>query len=195
LFAAEGDDLRINLLPQAVAEARSLVRHVLLTAIVGVVLFLAVFATVQLLTRTTGAMNRRIEETRLSEELYAASALIAEEKFLDQEIARLRRQVEPLRKILQGRQETDWPDLLRVVREATPDGVSVTQLQCRNGRSASLRGLASSCPAAEVFVRNLEAQKSFASVSLTFVQRRQNEGDRLEYRIDCLLAARRGESS
>jgi Tfp pilus assembly protein PilN len=168
---------------------------VLLTAIVGVVLFLAVFATVQLLTRTTGAMNRRIEETRLSEELYAASALIAEEKFLDQEIARLRRQVEPLRKILQGRQETDWPDLLRVVREATPDGVSVTQLQCRNGRSASLRGLASSCPAAEVFVRNLEAQKSFASVSLTFVQRRQNEGDRLEYRIDCLLAARRGESS
>ncbi len=218
LFGAEGDDLRINLLPQAVAEARSLVRHVLLTAIAGVVLFLAVFATVQLLTRTTGALNRRIEETRLSEELYTASALIAEEKFLDREIARLRRQVEPLRKILQGRQETDWSDLLRVVQQATPDGVSVTQLQCRNGRSASLRGLASSCPAAEAFVRNLEAQRPFASVSLTFVQRRQRDpgpqphtsaagsptkrdesrlgtrtvGARLEYRIDCLLAAKRG---
>jgi Tfp pilus assembly protein PilN len=195
LLEAEGDNLRINLLPQAVAEARSLVRHVLLTAIVGVVLFLGVFGAAQLLTRTTGAMNRRIEETRLSEELYTASALIAEEKFLDQEIARLRRHVEPLRKIMKGRQETDWPGILRAVRQATPEGVSVTQLQCSNGRSASLRGLAPSCPAAEAFVRNLEAQRTFASVSLTLVQRRQNEDDRLEYRIDCLLAAKGGESS
>lgn len=195
LFEAEGDDLRINLLPKAVAEARSLVRHGLLTAIVGVILFLGVFATAQLLTRTTGAMDQRIEETRLSEELHTASALIAEEKFLDQEIARLRRHVEPLRKILKGRQETDWPGILSAVRQATPEGVSVTQLQCGNGRVASLRGLAPSCPAAEAFVRNLEAQRTFASVSLTLVQRRQNEDDRLEYRIDCLLAMKGGESS
>ncbi len=195
LLGAEEDDLRINLLPTAVTEARSLVRHVLLTAIVGVVLFLGVFATAQLLGQTTGAMNRRIEETRLSEELYTASALIAEEKFLDREIVRLRRQVEPLRRIMKGRQGTDWPGLLRAIREAAPEGVSVTQLQSSNGRNASLRGLAPSCPAAEAFVRNLEAQKPFTSVSLTLVQRRQNDDDRLEYRIDCLLAAKGGKSS
>jgi Tfp pilus assembly protein PilN len=195
LLGAEGDDLRINLLPKAVAEARSLVRHVLLMAIVGVILFLGVFATAQLLTQTTGAMNRRIEETKLSEELYTASALIAEEKFLDQEIARLRQHVEPLRQILKDRQETDWPGILRVVRQATPEGVSVTQLQCSDARSASLRGLAPSCPAAEAFVRNLEAQNTFASVSLMLVQKRQNEEDRWEYRIDCLLPGKRGESS
>ncbi len=195
LLGAEGDDLRINLLPKAVAEARSLVRYVLLMAIVGVILFLGIFATAHVLTRTTGAMNRRIEETRLSEELYTASALIAEEKFLDQEIARLRRHVEPLRKIMKGRQKTDWPGILRAVRQATPEGVSVTQVQCSNGRNASLRGLTPSCPAAETFVRNLEAQGSFVSVSLTLVQKRQNEDDRWEYRIDCRLAAKGGQSS
>jgi len=195
LLGVEGDDVRINLLPKAVVEARSLVRHVLLTAIIGVVLFLGVFATAQLLTRTTDAMNRRIEETRLSEELHTASALIAEEKFLDQEIARLRRQVEPLRKILKGRQGTDWPGLLLAVRQATPEGVSVTQLQCSDGRSVSLRGLAPSCPAAETFVRNLETQSPLASVSLILVQKRQNEDDRVEYRIDCVLAAKGGQSS
>lgn len=203
LLEAEGDDLRINLLPKAVAEARSLVRHVLLTAIVGVILFLGVFAAAQLLTQTTGAMNRRIEETKLSEELYTASALIAEEKFLDQEITRLRQQVEPLRRILKDRQETDWPGILRVVRQATPEGVSVTQLQYSNtgsdaerrGPCASLRGLAPSCPAAEAFVRNLEAQNAFASVSLTLVQKRPNEEDRWEYRIDCFLPGKGGESS
>jgi Tfp pilus assembly protein PilN len=195
LLGAEGDELRINLLPQAVTEARSLTRHVLLTMIVGVVLFLAVFATAQLLTRTAGVMNRRIEDTRLAEELYTASALIAEEKFLDQEIARLRRQVEPLRNILKGRQETDWPDILRAVREAAPEGVLVTQLQCSDGRSASLRGLAPSCPVAEVFVRNLEAQKAFTSASLMLVQQRPNKDGRVEYRIDCVLAAKGGQSS
>ncbi|MCL5279275.1 MAG: hypothetical protein M1376_05140 [Planctomycetes bacterium] len=229
LLGTEGDDLRINLLPQAVAEARSLTRHMLLTTIVGVALFLAVFATAQLLARTTGALNRRIEETRLSQELYTASALIAEEKFVDQEIARLRRQVEPLRQTLKGRQATDWPDILRAVREATPPGVSVTQLQCsdarsaaaRRGPSASLHGLAPSCPAAEAFVRNLEAQKPFSAVSLTLVQKRQRdpgpqphtsaagsptkreesrlgtryEGDGVEYRIDCLLAVKGGQPS
>jgi Tfp pilus assembly protein PilN len=191
LLEAEGDDLPINLLPQAVAEARSLARHMLLTAIVGVILFLGVFATAQLLTRTTGAMNRRIEETRLSEELYTASA--ASPKFLDRR-SRLRQQVEP-HEILKGRQATDWPGILSAVRQATPEGVSVTQLQCGNGRVASLRGLAPSCPAAEAFVRNLEAQRTFASVSLMLVQKRQNEDDRWEYRIDCLLAAKGGEPS
>lgn len=195
LLGAEGDDLRINLLPPAVTEARSLTRHVLLTMIVGVVLFLGVFATAQLLTRTAGAMNGRIEDTRLAEELYTASALMAEEKFLDEEIARLRRHVEPLRRILKDRQETDWPDLLRAVRAAAPEGVSVTQLQCRDGRSASVRGLAPSCAAAAAFVRNLEAEKTFASVSLMLVQKRPNEDERWEYRIDCLLAAQAAPSA
>jgi Tfp pilus assembly protein PilN len=195
LLGAEGDDLRINLLPKAVAEARSLARHVLLMANVSVILFLGIFAAGQLLTRTTQAMDRRIEETRHSEEFYTTPALMAKERFLDQEIERLRQHVGPLRQIMKGRQETDWPAVLGAVRRATPEGVSVTQVQCSDGRIVSLKGLAPSCPAAEAFVRNLESQRSFASVSLMLVQRQQNRDDRLEYRIDCLLTTKGGESS
>ena len=195
LLGNTGDDVRINLLPKAVAEARSLARHTLLMANVSVLLFLGIFATAQLLTRTTNAMDRRIEEARLSGELHTTPALIAEEKFLDQEIARLRRRVEPLRRVMKGRQETDWPAVLGAVRQATPEGVTVTQLHCNNGRNVSLQGLAPSCPATEVFVRNLEKQRLFASVSLMRVERRQNQDDRLEYRIDCLLMAKGGKPS
>ena len=195
LLGAEGDDLRINLLPKAVAEAKSLARHVLLMANVSVILFLGIFATTQLLTRTTNAMDRRIEETRRAEELYATPALITKEKLLDREIARLRQHVEPLRRIMKGRQETDWPGIFRAVRQVTPAGVSVTQLQCADGQTVLLKGLAPSCPDVEAFVRNLESQRLFASVSLRLLQRRQNQDDRLEYRIDCLLTAKGGESS
>jgi Tfp pilus assembly protein PilN len=202
LLEAEGDDLRINLLPKAVVEAKSLVRHALLMANIGVILFLGIFSTGQLLTRTTHAMDRRIEEARHAGELYTTPALMAKDKFLDQEIARLRQHVEPLRGIMKGRQAADWPGILDAVRQATPQGVSIMQLQCNDGRIVSLQGLAPSCPAAEAFVRNLESQRPFASVSLVLVQERKNHNDRpatplrvgVEYHIDCLLTTK-GEIS
>jgi Tfp pilus assembly protein PilN len=210
LLEAEGDDPRVNLLPKAVVEAKSLVRHALLMANIGVILFLGIFTTGQLLTRTTHAMDRRIEEARYAGELYTTPALMAKEKFLDQEIARLRQHVEPLRGIMKGRQAADWPDILDAVRQATPEDVSILQLQCNDGRIVSLQGLAPSCPAAEAFVRNLETQRPFASVSLVLVQERKNHSDRpvaprvgpaaplrvgVEYRIDCLLTTKGGVSS
>jgi Tfp pilus assembly protein PilN len=203
LLEAEGDDLRINLLPKAVVEAKSLVRHALLMANIGVILFLGIFTTGQLLTRTTHAMDRRIEEARHAGELYTTPALMAKEKLLDQEIARLRQHVEPLRRIMKGRQAANWPGILDAVRQATPEDVSILQLQCNDGRIVSLQGLAPSCPAAEAFVRNLETQRLFAWVSLVLVQKRKNYDDRpaaplrvgVEYRIDCLLTTKGGVSS
>jgi Tfp pilus assembly protein PilN len=187
LLGAPGNDWKINLLPKAVLEARSLSRHLLLTANACVVAFLGVFVAAELLGRTTVARDRRIAQARLSGQLYATPALIAEEKFLDQEIARLRQRVDPLREALQGRCPVDWPGILQAVRQATPAQVSVTQWQCGDGQTLSLTGLVPSCPAAETFVRNLEDRGPFESVCLASVQRRQDHADRLEYRIDCIL--------
>jgi Tfp pilus assembly protein PilN len=195
LLGTAGTNLKVNLLPKSVADARSLSRHAVATAIVGVVVFLGIFATTQLLARTTSAMDRRIEQTRLSEELYAAPALIAEEKFLDQEISRIRLRLDPLRKAMTGRHEADWPDILDAVRQAAPANVSITQLQCGDGKTLSLKGFTPSCPAAETFVRNLESQRPFESISLALVQRQQDTSGRLEYRIDCLLKTNGGKSS
>ena len=195
LLGTAGADLKVNLLPKSVAEARSLSKHVVATAIVSVVVFLGIFATAQLLARTTSTMDRRIDQTRLSEELYAAPALIAEEKFLDQEMSRIRLRLDPLRKAMAGRHEADWPGILDAVRQAAPPNVSITQLLCGDGKTLSLKGLTPSCPAAETFVRNLENQRPFASISLALVRRQQDTSDRLEYRIDCLLKTKGGRAS
>jgi Tfp pilus assembly protein PilN len=195
LLGTGPDGLKINLLPKAVAEARSLSRHLLLTANIGVLIFLGVFVTAQLLSRTTRAMDRRIGETRLSEQFYAAPALIAEDRFLDREISRLRQHLEPLRKVIGGEHRADWPSILNTVRQAIPADVSITQLQSGDGRTLSLKGTTSSCPAAETFVRNLDGQEPFESISLARVQRPQNNSDRLEYQIDCVLKAKGGKPS
>ena len=187
VLGTAGDGPRINLLPKAVQEAQLLSRHVLATALAGVVVFLGLFVTAQLLARTTGALDRKIEQTRLAEEFYTAPALMAQEKFLDQEILRCRQHLEPLRKALAARQEMDWPGILEAVRRATPGDLGVTQLQCGGGRTLWVKGLTASCPAAEMFVRNLEKQSPFASVALAFVHRSPDTTGRLEYRIDCIL--------
>jgi Tfp pilus assembly protein PilN len=189
------DDLKTNLLPKAVTEARSLSRHLLLTANVSVIIFLGIFAAAQLLTRTTNAMDRKIEQTRLSEQLYTTPALITEEKFLDREISRIQKHVEPLRKVVGGRNRTDWPSVLDAIRQAMPADASISQLQCSDGRTLSLKGFVSSCPAVQAFVRNLDGQELFESISRVRVQRQQDKGDRLEYQIDCLLRTKGGKPS
>jgi hypothetical protein len=187
LLGTAGDGLKINLLPKTVTQARSLSTHVLATALAGVLIFLGLFATAGLLERTTGAMDRRIEQIRLSEELYTTPALMVKEKFLDQDIARLRHRLAPLRKAVADRHGLDWPGILAAVRQAAPADVAITQWHCDDGKTLLLKGLAPSCPAAQTLVRNLESQKPFASASLSLVQRQPDPGGRLEYRIDCLL--------
>jgi Tfp pilus assembly protein PilN len=195
LLDAERERPRINLLPKAVTKARSLSRHLLLTANVCVVVFLGVFAAAGLLRRTTGAMDRRIEQSRLDSELYATPALIAEEKFLDQEIARLRQRLIPLHQAMKGRYPADWPGILHAVRQATPPEVALVQLLGGEGATLALRGHASSCPMVETFVRNLEGQSPFASASLGLVQTSPDASGPLEFRIDCVLRTPGGTSS
>jgi Tfp pilus assembly protein PilN len=194
LLMAPGEGLRINLLPRTVTQARSLSQHVLATVLAGVLVFLGLFVTAQLLARTTAVLDRKIEQTQCTQELYRAPAVMIREKTLDQEIAQLQHRAGPLRKALANRQAVEWSAVLEAVKAAAPAGVSVTQWQCDDGRIVSLQGLTPSCPAAQVFVQNLGRQKPFASSWLAVVQRQPDTNGRLEYRIDCLLKEKGGLS-
>lgn len=193
LLGSGEEGLRTTLLPQTVVRAKSLSRHVVATALAAVVVFLGLFAIAQLLACTTGRLDRRIEQTKLRQELHTAPALMVKEKSLDQEIARMQARARPLRRALAQRQTVDWPGILAAVQEATPAGVSIRELQSEDGTTLCLKGLTPSCPAAQQFVQNLENQKPFASSDLISVQRQQ-DGGRLEYRIDCPLRTKGGAS-
>ena len=125
----------------------------------------------------------------MPEELYAARALIGEEKSTDQQIASLRQRLEPLRRAMGAKQEVDWAGVLDAVARATPPGVHVARWLCDDGVSMSVRGLTPSCDVAQAFVTRLETEEPFASASLAKIQRREADGGLLEYRIDCLLRA------
>jgi len=183
----DADHSRINLLPEEVRRARSLARHVLLTAIAGVLTFLGVLVVMLLLNRTADTAREQVEQTRISGQLYTTRALIAQDKFLDQEISQVRQALGPLQKLVAANCEVDWSAVLNAVRRATPAGVCVTELSSDNhNERVSLKGLALSCEAAQSFVRGLDESEPFASVAMTRITTKQQSGRGLvEYQIDC----------
>ena len=183
----DADDLKINLLPEEVKRARSLARHALLTAIAGACSFLGVLLAIFLLSRTAGAAREQVERTKIDKQLYTTRALIAQDKFLDQEISRVERQLKPLHESLHARCEVDWCAILNAVRQAAPADVCVTELSDDKNERLSLKGLALSCEAAQSFARGLDGSKTFLSASLIRVTRQEGGRGLMEYQIGCSL--------
>jgi Tfp pilus assembly protein PilN len=180
------DDFRINLLPQEVTQARSASKRLLIGANAAAVLLVVVFLTTQVLTRATGTMQRRFETTRLSKQLYAAPALIAQERYLHQEISRVEQQVRRLQGVL-TRREVDWPAVLDGIGRAVPARVRITHIACGDNQNLSLKGSAPSYDTAQGFVCALDGHEPFESVSLTRIQRQPNHESLMQYQIDCSL--------
>jgi len=187
----DADNLRINLLPEEIRHTRSFARQALLTAIAGALTVVGVLVATLLLNQTADTAHEQVEQTRITEQLYTTRALIAQDKFLDQEISRIRQQLSPLQKVMRGSNEMDWSAVLNAVRRAAPAGVCVTELASdRNNDSIFLKGLALSSEAAQSFVRGLDGSKPFASASMARIATKQQGGRNLvEYQIDCSMRA------
>jgi Tfp pilus assembly protein PilN len=186
LLDREADGLRVNLLPEEVTRARMVTRRLLVAANVAAWVFLTLLVLVQIVARTTGAKRARIQETRLSRELYATPALMAQERFVASEIARIEQDLRRLETI-RVRRRVNWPGVLQAARRAVPAEVSLAQLTSPDGRSLSLQGQAPSCAAAQQFVRNLDGRDPFTAVALTRLERRQEGANLIEYQIECSL--------
>ncbi len=183
----DGDNLKINLLPDEVRHARLLARHALLTAIAGALTFLGVLVAMLLVNRTADTARERIEQRKIAEQLYAAPALIAQDTFLDREISRVRGELGPLQKLMPAEREVDWSRVLNAVRQAAPAGVCVTELSSDNhAEHVCLKGLALSGEAAQLFAHGLDESRSFASVAMSRIATKRQSGRSLvEYQIDC----------
>jgi hypothetical protein len=186
LLDLDADELRIDLTPDEVIAARSSSRRGLIAANVAAVVFLAIFLLVQLLARTTDAMSRRIEQNRLDGQLRTMPARVAQDRFVDAEILRMRRELAGLDAI-RTRGDVEWSSVLSAIGEAAPAGVCVTHVAGGDGRSVLVKGMALSHGEARAFVQNMESGTPFESVRLTRVQRLSARGDVVEYEIDCTL--------
>lgn len=186
LLAAEEEGLRIDLTPHEVVHARSSSRRLLIAANVAALLFLAIFLGVQVLAKTTDAMSRRIGQTRLEGQLYTMSAMAAQDRYLDEEITRIRRELAGVN-VVRARGDVDWPEVLGVIARSTPPGVNVAGLACGDGCRLIVKGGADSYDGVKLLAQNLDGRDAFESVRPVHMERRQIDADAVEYEIECML--------
>ncbi len=182
----EGDELRIDLTPDEVVQARRSSRRGWIVANAAAGVFLTVFLLVQMLAWTADAMNRRIEQNRIGGQLHTMPTRIAQDRFVDGELLRMTRELANLEPI-RARREVDWSGMLHSIGQAAPTGVCLTHVTCGDSQNVQLKGMALSHGHAKAFVQNLDAGTSFTSVRLTRLQRRQAAGEIVEYEINCVL--------
>jgi Tfp pilus assembly protein PilN len=182
----EGDELRIDLTPEEVVQARRSSRRGWIVANAAAGVFLTVFLLVQILAWTADAMNRRIEQNRIAGQLHTMPTKIAQDRFVDGELLRMTRELASLESV-RSRREVDWSGMLHSIGQATPTGVCLTHVACDDSQSVQLKGMALSHGHAKAFVQNLDVGASFTSVRLTRLQRRQAAGEIVEYEINCVL--------
>jgi len=186
LLAAEEEGLRIDLTPHEVVHARSSSRRLLIAANVAALLFLAIFLGVQVLVKTTDAMSRRIGRARLEGQLYTMSAMAAQDRYFDEEIARIRSELACVN-VVRARGDVDWPAVLGVIVRSTPPGVNVASLACGDGRRLLVKGGADSYDGVKLLAQNLDGRDVFESVRPVHMERRRIDADAVEYEIECML--------
>jgi hypothetical protein len=89
--------------------------------------------------------------------------------------------------VMRDHNPVDWSAVLRVVREAAPADVCITELGSDDSRNLSLRGLARSYEAAQAFAQGLKGRDFFEAISLEKVGTQPDARSLIRYEIDCLL--------
>lgn len=186
LLDVGGDELRIDLTPPEVIEARSSSKRGLIVANAVAVIFLGVFLVVQLLAKTTDVMNERLRQTRVEEQLYTMPARVAQDRYIEAEILQVKRHLAGLDAV-RTRRDIDWPAVLSAITRSAPAAACITHLASNDSQSLSLKGLALSPGDAKTFVQNLDGRTPFESARLTRMQRRQPGVNVVEYEIICAL--------
>jgi|GEM_PF-1077701 Tfp pilus assembly protein PilN len=194
LLGVEGDELRVDLTPHEVILAKSSSRRLWIAANVLAGGFLAASLISHALARTTDAMHRRIGEARVSEQLCTMPAVVAQNQYLDEEIAQVQRQLAGLA-VVRTKRQVNWPTLLNGISQSAPPGTRLIRLASGDGRSISLKGVAMSYRQLETLMRRLDDRGLFQSVRLARMERRLDGVPVVEYEIECTLKPAKTEES
>ncbi len=187
--------LRLNLVPPDSAEVRSARKQLILTSCIVVLIipFLA-FLAGKGLSLMTEKVRRGIEGGHRTTASQNTSALLQEQRFLEQQIELLSKRPDGFNAILGSRKTVDWAGILDDVRVRTPEAVRITALYNKGETGMSLEGLALSYEAARLFVKMLNESDYVSLASLTEAAREDAAGGLVAYKIDCTVTSRKSES-
>ncbi len=193
LLSANDGNLRVNLLPQEVAEFKFLKKHALITGnIIAAVLLIMLLAIGGLMLKVE-KLNRNIACKKQQQSLQNISELLKEEQLLESQIRQLTEGPGRLNEILSSRGDSDWLGLLNDLASSAPQTVRVTNLFSKGSSRMLLEGLALSYESVHLFVDMLDKSEHLDSASLIEAEKDKEENGLVRYVISCSLTPKEGK--
>jgi Tfp pilus assembly PilM family ATPase/Tfp pilus assembly protein PilN len=179
--------LNINLLPSAVAIAKSREKKILvLSNIAATFLVLMILSTAFI----NAGMEKAGVEIKRQKQLQASvdtQTLLNEQSLLQKQIADVSAKLEQINNTIDTNTVLDWGPILNEIGDATPETVRISKLDSGENSEIQLSGQAVSYPAVNLFIEALNKCRNIDSASLIGSRSdRQSEG-LVEYSIRCTL--------
>jgi Tfp pilus assembly PilM family ATPase/Tfp pilus assembly protein PilN len=187
LLNVPGPGLNINLLdPKLIVAKAAEKQTVIITNIAAVIIFMLIVS-VGFLIDKGNKVNAHIKQNRQTHLRRNTPELMKEKALLQEHINDLSEKLDVTENALNSCLPMKWGRILSDIRQATPETVRLTGLNCIDNSSILLDGQALSYNAIYLFVDALRACKNIESASLIGTEKHNGSEHLLKYSIRCSL--------
>jgi Tfp pilus assembly protein PilN len=193
LLVAQGDDVRLNLMPPQIVQLKEAKRDVVVAATVVAALLLlmvlAVAAPAYMINKVSG--NTAGKTARVS--VHNTDKIFEKNRHLDVRLQALSDRLDSIAKISASYSDVNWVQLFASIRDATPASVRIVSLSCHDGQRIQIEGLALSNDAVNLFVSSLEKSPGISMVTLLESSKQEGQKGFINYQISCKLGVKKGK--
>jgi Tfp pilus assembly protein PilN len=187
---AQGNDVKINLLPREIKRVREAQRDVLIAANVVAVMLLIVVLAMGGLTAMFGRVHRNAAAKQSIIAKQNTEGILELHQYIDTRLEALSSRLDRIAQISATQRDVNWAQLFDEIRKATPASVRISGLSSQDGVRVLVSGLAKSNDAVNLFVGLLEKSHCIESVTLLETHEQEEQNDLIGYQISCKLAVR-----
>ncbi len=194
LLTAQGDDVRINLVPPQIARVREAKRDALIAANAVAAMLLIMALAIH---GFAWMVERKSRSAVTKEQLITgqdAEVMVEQHQRFDARLKMLSSRLDRIAQISASHRDVNWVELFDEIRKATPRSVRITGLSCQDGSRMLIDGLAISNEAVSSFVNLLEKSHNITSVTLLEAYRRDEQNGLIVYQLSCKLGIRSGKA-
>jgi len=181
----------VNLIPPETSEVKAARRDVLITANAVAAMVLLLIVAVAGLGIMAQKISGKIEIKKQSTLLADMHALFRKKEGIEKRIRQLSVGPKKLNKILNLRQQGDWPRMLDDIRKRTPKTLWMTDLIAEENMKLSIEGHAFTYEAIHLFVAQLEESKYIKSATLIDYGTEKRRGGAIRYNIQCSVVPKK----
>ena len=185
-------NLAMDLTPIEAKEMKATKNFTLIVANVAAVVLLITFIFAGILSRTSTAIQKVMEQRKAIGTDDNIEQLLSDQRHVNMQIAYLSNKKKRMRKIFETKEEYLWPQILEDIRQNTPSTLYITSISNPGGADLILQGNAASFKSIHIFAELLGKSQHIQSAVAAQTQKNLQVEGMVTFSIICVLSPDKG---